>query len=344
MRPYRCVISIPSSEARSSSVGAGGAPPMNNRTGSGQGAALRGSEQHRDHRRRGAEVGDAFGQQRIPDRVGLDRRQADVPCSHRGDRPCVGPPVAVEHRQCPQVDAAGLEPSLGDHAKAVQVSAAVGGHDALRATGRPGGVVDREQRALVGCGSRSSAGSALRRASRNRTPHEPSGSTQTTRGADPRAASAHPRAAPPARWRRTRCARLNGTRMYAYSAPASRVFSGNQDASRAGHRVVELEHRRDVRQQRCHPLTFADRELAAEHARGPAYAVSVFGVAPDAPAVRTAGRSAQTSALRSMKLSGVSGASRDAHRSASSSDHGRASRKRYQRGVRATGGRPSELI
>jgi hypothetical protein len=67
-----------------------------------------------------------------------------------GHRPRKAPAVAMEHRQRPQVDRVMPELCLDHLTERVEVRAAVGVDDALRAPGGAGGVVDRDRLLLVG--------------------------------------------------------------------------------------------------------------------------------------------------------------------------------------------------
>jgi hypothetical protein len=83
-------------------------------------------------------------------RAGVDLAQAHVPTAHRADGPREAPPVAVEHRQRPQVDALRAQPGLHDLAEGVEVGAPVVVDRALGLPGRARGVVDRDRLVLVG--------------------------------------------------------------------------------------------------------------------------------------------------------------------------------------------------
>jgi hypothetical protein len=96
-------------------------------------------------RRGAAVVRDALGLEQLPDPLGLHPAQAHVAPADRGDRPGQAPPVAVEHRQRPQMHRAGAHPRLQRDAVGPQVGAAVGVHRALRAARRARGVVDRDR-------------------------------------------------------------------------------------------------------------------------------------------------------------------------------------------------------
>ena len=100
-------------------------------------------------RRRAVVVRHALLAEQPPDQPRIDLAQADVRAAGRGHRPREAPAVAVEHRQRPQVDRVVAELGLDHLAERVQVRAAVGVDDALRAAGRARGVVDRDRLLLV---------------------------------------------------------------------------------------------------------------------------------------------------------------------------------------------------
>ena len=106
-------------------------------------------DERRLHGRRAVVVRHALLAEQPPDRLRIDRAQADVRARRRGHRPREAPAVAVEHRQRPQVDRVVAELGLDHLAERVQVRAAVRVDDALRAAGRARGVVDRDRLLLV---------------------------------------------------------------------------------------------------------------------------------------------------------------------------------------------------
>ena len=130
-------------------VGLGGAPAVVIVIGRSSGAGLRRSQDRRDDRRRAVEVRDAVLGDQPPDHVPAHLAQADVGAADRGDGPRRAPPVAVEHRQRPQVDA--VERVAGVHhlAERVQVRPAVRVLHALGPARRAGRVVDRDAARLV---------------------------------------------------------------------------------------------------------------------------------------------------------------------------------------------------
>ena len=104
---------------------------------------------HGEHGRRGAEVGDSIGAQQPPDLARVDGAQADMGTAGRGDGPGEAPAVAVEHRQRPQVPGARPQAGVVRHRRGLQVRAPVVVHHALGPPGRPAGVVDGQELALV---------------------------------------------------------------------------------------------------------------------------------------------------------------------------------------------------
>ena len=105
--------------------------------------------QRGEHRGGAVEVRDLLLLEELPDAVPADRAQAHVAAADRGHAPSRAPPVAMEHRERPQVD--GVGPVLGvEHLpEAVQIGAPVGVHHALGLPGGPRGVVDRDRGQLV---------------------------------------------------------------------------------------------------------------------------------------------------------------------------------------------------
>ena len=84
-----------------------------------------------------------------PDERRVDLRQADVRGARRCHRPREAPPVAMEHRQRPEVDRARGQPGVHDLRERVQGRAAVREHDALRAAGGAARVVDADRVVLA---------------------------------------------------------------------------------------------------------------------------------------------------------------------------------------------------
>ena len=145
------MISAPRASICAMSVGDGGAAAVEMISGRGsRSSGRRGVVRQRDqHRRRGAEVGDAFLAHEPPDRLRVELAQADVRAADGRHRPRVAPAVAVEHRQRPEVDAVGGHARLQQLAQAVEIGAAVGVEDALGTAGRAGGVIDGDRLVLV---------------------------------------------------------------------------------------------------------------------------------------------------------------------------------------------------
>jgi hypothetical protein len=86
-------------------------------------------------------MGHPFARDRLVDRPGFDPPQADMRPGECGNGPWEAPAVAVEHRQCPQIDRMMPHAPDEDVAERIQISAAVVIDDTLRVAGRAGGVV-----------------------------------------------------------------------------------------------------------------------------------------------------------------------------------------------------------
>ena len=101
--------------------------------------------QHVEHDRRAAQMGDAMlgdrGEDRRRDRPGAGRHA----CRRPPSPPRIGPAVAVEHRQGPQIDRWPVEPEGDRIAERVQKGAAMMIDDALGIAGGAGGVVERDR-------------------------------------------------------------------------------------------------------------------------------------------------------------------------------------------------------
>ena len=110
-------------------------------------------DQHGQHDRGAAEMRHLLVAQRGEDDGGIDLAQADMGAAGGSDAPGVGPAVAVEHRQRPQVDRAGAEAEDQRVAKRVQVGAAMVVDDTLRVAGGARGVAERDRFPLVVRGS-----------------------------------------------------------------------------------------------------------------------------------------------------------------------------------------------
>jgi hypothetical protein len=87
--------------------------------------------------------------QEPPDGVAAHRAQAHVAAADGGHAPSRAPPVAMEHRERPQVDGLRAVLRVQDLPEAVQIRAPVGVDDALGLPGGPRRVVDRDRRQLV---------------------------------------------------------------------------------------------------------------------------------------------------------------------------------------------------
>ena len=94
-------------------------------------------------------MGDAVLGDRGEDRRRLDPAQADMGPGDRSHCPGIGPAVAVEHRQGPQIDRIAVEPNGDRVAERVQKGAAMVIDDALGIAGGAGSVVERDRRPLV---------------------------------------------------------------------------------------------------------------------------------------------------------------------------------------------------
>ena len=86
---------------------------------------------------------------RVEDRCRFDAAQTDMRAGDRGDAPGIGPAVAVEHRQGPEIDRMPVEPERDRVAERVQIGAAMVKHDAFRVAGRARGVVQRDRAPFV---------------------------------------------------------------------------------------------------------------------------------------------------------------------------------------------------
>ena len=80
----------------------------------------------------------------LPDARRFYLPQAHVRAGYRRHRPRVGPAVAVEHRQRPQVVGVVVHPDLDDVAQSTQVRTPVRVHYTLRLPRRAGRIVDRD--------------------------------------------------------------------------------------------------------------------------------------------------------------------------------------------------------
>ncbi len=111
---------------------------------------LRRVDQHVEHDRCTTHVGHGVLLDHGEDHRRVHLAQAHVGARGGGHAPGVGPAVAVEHRQRPQIDAL-LVDAEGEHlADGVQVCAAVVVHDTLGLTGRAGGVAQTDGLPFIG--------------------------------------------------------------------------------------------------------------------------------------------------------------------------------------------------
>src|SRR5215210_2469951 len=99
--------------------------------------------------RGGAVVGDPLVVEELPDPGRLDLPQANVRPRDRRYRPGIGPPVAVEHGERPQVPGVVAHANLYNVPERAQIPSAVGVHDALGAPRGPRGVVYGDRLFLV---------------------------------------------------------------------------------------------------------------------------------------------------------------------------------------------------
>ena len=90
-------------------------------------------------------MGDSLAQNRVVDRRGLDPAQTDISAGHRRNRPWEAPAVAVEHRQCPQIDRMMPRAPDEDIAERVQICTTVVIHDSLWVAGRARGVIESDR-------------------------------------------------------------------------------------------------------------------------------------------------------------------------------------------------------
>ena len=110
---------------------------------------LGGVDQHVVHDWGPAIMRDPFGAHQPEDLRRVHLAQAHVRPRVRRDRPREAPPVAVEHRQCPQVDAVPGHAPGQDVPYRVQVRAPVVVDDAFGLARRPRGVVQRDRLPLI---------------------------------------------------------------------------------------------------------------------------------------------------------------------------------------------------
>ena len=92
---------------------------------------IRRVDQHAVYDRRAAIMRDPMVGNRVEDSIRADPAQTDVDAGARRDRPGKAPPVAMEHRECPEVDRMRWQIPLEDIAHGVHVGAAVMVNDTL---------------------------------------------------------------------------------------------------------------------------------------------------------------------------------------------------------------------
>ena len=105
--------------------------------------------QHVEHDRRPAQMGHARLLDQREDHRRVDLAQADMRAADRRHRPGVGPAVAVEHGQGPEIAGPAAQPEHQRIAHGVQEGAAMVVDHALRVAGRARGVVERDRVPLV---------------------------------------------------------------------------------------------------------------------------------------------------------------------------------------------------
>ena len=105
--------------------------------------------EHVQDDRRAAEMRDPVLGDRGKDGCRIDPAQTDMRAGDRRHRPGIGPAVAVEHRQCPEIDRMPVDPEGDRVAERVQIGAAMVVDDAFRIAGRARGVVERDRRPFV---------------------------------------------------------------------------------------------------------------------------------------------------------------------------------------------------
>ena len=106
-------------------------------------------DQHAQHHRRAAHMRHAILGDRGEDRRRLHAAETDMRAAGQRHRPGVGPAVAMEHRQRPEIDTARRQPERERIAAGIQIGAAVMQHDALRVAGRARRVVQRDRLPLI---------------------------------------------------------------------------------------------------------------------------------------------------------------------------------------------------
>ncbi len=121
--------------------------------------------QHVQHDRGAAQMRHPVLADRGEDRGGFDPAQADMGPADRGHRPGIGPAVAMEHRQGPQIDQIAVEPKGDRIAERIQKRAAMVVDDTLRVAGGARSVVERDSGPLVGGAAASPRPGRLRRES-----------------------------------------------------------------------------------------------------------------------------------------------------------------------------------
>ena len=106
-------------------------------------------QDHPQHHRRTAHVRHAVLGDCPVDGARLHPAHADARPTDRGQRPREAPPIAVEHRQCPQVDGVVRKVPADDVRQRIEICAAVVIDDPLGVPGGARGVVERDCAPLV---------------------------------------------------------------------------------------------------------------------------------------------------------------------------------------------------
>ena len=106
-------------------------------------------DEHVEHDRCPAHVCDPMLFDHGKHQCRVDLAQAHVSAADCGDRPGEGPPVAVEHRQGPQVGGVGTDAESQDLTERIEVGPAVVGDHALGVSGGAGGIAEADRLPLV---------------------------------------------------------------------------------------------------------------------------------------------------------------------------------------------------
>ena len=200
--------------------------------------------------RRAVVVGDAFLVDHLPDARGLDPPQTDVRAADRRHAPGEAPAVAVEHRQGPQIPSVEAHLRLEHLAERVDPRSPMRIHDTLGPARRARGVVDRKHLFFV----LQPALDRRRRAAGEKILVRISGVTGVVHAHDAQAGERqrlHQRLELGVDEEELRAGVLEDVADLVRAEPR---IDGDQHASRGRHAVVRLEHRRNVRAEKCHPV------------------------------------------------------------------------------------------